>query len=248
MKIRTPDKNIKRTFALIYGETGVGKTVSTLLTAPRPMLYFECEPRPVERTAEEIDMTDIKIAHPEDFFDLFEFLQENQKKIVSKYKTIFIDSLSFLMNVTLLGEIEEETARAEIFDTKKRPIVSLGRTDWTGYGALGSLMKRFCALLGKTAVEGSIVICSALLDDKPKWNRELSAAPAFAGKDFPRDMPSYFDIIGLVEERKDKEGNVIYPPVIKVKSDGSFLAKWTGKPLKGSYGELDWRKILNLVE
>ena len=244
MKFRDPDKEQKRTFALIYGETGVGKTVSTLMTAPRPILYFECEPRPVERTAEGIDMTDIKIAHPENFFDLFDFVSENQKKIAEKYKTVFIDSLSFLMNVTLLGEIEEESAKAEVFNTEKRPIVSLGRTDWAGYGALGSLMKRLCALLGKTAVEGSIVICSALLDDRPKWNRELSAAPAFAGKDFPRDMPSYFDIIGLVEERKNEQGEVIYPPIIRVKSDGSFLAKWTGKPLKGSYGVLDWKKIL----
>ena len=245
MKLRKASPT-NRAFAMLYGDTGTGKTVSTLLSCPRPALYLETEERPVERcTQGVVDMEGVTIAHPENYIDLYQYLTENFNSISTDYKTVFIDSFTFLMNVTLLGEIEEETGRAEVFDKKKRPLVDMGRTDQTGYGSMSSLMKRLCRILGRIATQGCLVVCTALQADMPKWNRELSAAPALAGREFPRDMAAYFDLIGRVETRKDEDGNVIYPPRVYFRSDDSdFLAKWSGPPIEQSFTILDWEKIL----
>jgi len=244
MLVRKPQE-VAGTMALIYGETGVGKTVSTLATLPKPILYIECDPKPVERTASDVvDFTDIDILHPEDFLDLFNYLNQQIEKIPEKYKSLVIDPVSFLINVILLGDIEDETAKAEVFGNT-RPLVALGRTDMTGYGTLSSLAKRLCKVLGLIATHGVIVVCISLLDDTPKWNRELSAAPAFTGKDFNKDYPAFFDLIGLVQQRIDGEGNILYPPMVTFTSDGSFIAKWSGRRSgKEIKGLLNWTKIL----
>jgi hypothetical protein len=93
---------------------------------------------------------------------------------------------------------------------------------------------------------GKIVIVTALLLENPKWNRELSAAPALKGREFPTNMPGFFDLIGLVEPRTNGDGRVLYPPMVRFQSaDDSFVAKWTGAGKK-TQGPMDIRKILAL--
>jgi hypothetical protein len=148
----------------------------------------------------------------------------------------------------LLGAIEEETGAAGVFDTKKRRLVNSSRTDQTGYGALASWMKRLMKILGNYAKGGLNVVCVSLLTDAPKWNKELAAAPAFAGREFNRDFPAYFDLIGLVESRMDKDGKTVYPPKVSFRSDdGLFVAKWTGPNNGKTMGPLDWSKILGVA-
>ena len=246
MIFRKPGES-KGIMALIYGETGVGKTVSTLDTCPKPCLYVEIDPKPVERTGGGIvNFENIDIAHPENFIDLFTYINEQADEVVKRYKSVVIDPFSFLVNVVLLGDLEDETARAEVFGNK-RPLMNMGRTDLSGYGSLASLVKRLCKALGLLAVRGVNVICISLLDEAPKWNRELVAAPAFAGKEFNRDYPAYFDCIGLVQ-RREEGGEIVYPPVVIFDSpDESFVHKWSGQR-KGRTvkGTLDWRKILRV--
>lgn len=254
MKVRKPFEKFSyaAASALIYGEPGVGKTVSTLLTAPKPIIYYEIDPKPVERTIWGLsDLKDVEIRHPESFMDIFTEFQENAEEIIkSGAKTIVIDPLSHLINVILLGEIEDESFRAGVFGDKGnlRPLVSMGRTDLAGYGSLASLAKRFCDSFRKFVSEGISVICIALLQENPKWNKDLIAAPAFTGREFPRDFPAYFDLIGLVETRYNEKGEIVYPPLVRFESDGNFLAKWSG-PRKGPLsGPLDWSKILRFPE
>lgn len=228
MKVRQPEVNAGA-MILLYGETGVGKTVSTLLTAPKPIYYVEVDPKPVERTAlGVVDFSGITIAHPENFLDLFEYINgPGQEEIPKSYKSLIIDPFSFLINVILLGDLEDETAKAEVFG-KSRPLLNLGRTDQAGYGSLASLAKRLCKGLGNIAIQGVAVICISLLDDSPKWNRDLVAAPAFAGREFNRDYPAYFDFIGLVERRM-QDDQLTFPPLVTFDSpDTSFIHKWSG--------------------
>lgn len=237
-----------RAFVMVYGPTGVGKTLSTLQSVPRGTLYLQLEPRPVERACGGmVDLSEVDIGKPEDFLDLYQYLVDNYDEIVKKYKSVVVDSFSFLMNVTLLGDIEAETGEAQVFDKKNRPLVNLGRTDITGYGSLSSLMKRLCKVLGRISAEGLVVVVTALDVENPKWNRELSVAPALAGKEFPRDMPGYFDLIGRAETRVDKDNNVVFPPKIYFRSteDNAFLAKWSGPELDKPALLLDWTKILD---
>ena len=95
---------------------------------------------------------------------------------------------------------------------------------------------------------GKVVIVTALLSESPKWDRELAAGPALKGREFPINMPGFFDMIGLVEPRTDDEGNIIYPPRVRFQSpDGSFVAKFTGSG-KQTQGPLNITKILNISE
>jgi len=112
-----------------------------------------------------------------------------------------------------------------------------------GYGGLASQMFRVTDLLCKLSLLGKTVIVTARLVENPKWNRELSAAPALKGREFPTNMPGFFDLIGLVTPRI-KEDKLIYPPYVQFSSpDNSFVAKYTGSKGK-TEGPLNLEKIL----
>lgn len=233
---------------LIYGPTGVGKTTSILQSAPDPIIDIITEPRnptPSLEAAERSDL-DIDFIRYTKWLDLMEFL--NKREMTERYKTIMIDSLTYLMNVSLSAEIEDEAfeARTEI-EKRKKPLVNQAKMSMEGYGGLSSQMFRLMRILGQLSQEGKIVICTALLDERPKWDRELAAAPALKGREFPTNMPGFFDLIGLVEARS-KDGEVAYPPIVNFEApDDSFLAKYTGKGGKRK-GPLNFMKILKMED
>ncbi|MBA7661445.1 hypothetical protein ES703_69462 [subsurface metagenome] len=235
-------------FALIYGPTGVGKTVSSLKSLPKTCRYYECDPKGVDRTLKgNVDFKGIKRGHPKSYEDLKADIEDNFDDIIENYKSMFIDGLSFFMNIELLGEIQRETGDAKVFDSKDRPLVNQARTDKTGYGALAALMNRFCGIVGQIASGGVVVVIAALQSDDPKWNRELSAGPSLAGKEFPKNMPGFFDLIGRVEKMGRREdGTQIFPPKVYFDSDEeeSFMARWSGPALTKPYLPLDWKRIL----
>lgn len=258
MKVVTKDQlPDKGKLILIYGETNVGKTTSVFQSAPEPILHLSCEMRNQKGNIEAIEKpnknvkadprpgVDVRTAYYTNWDDMLEFLHED--KNVKESQTIFVDSFTFLMGVNLQSEIETQAFEERSSTEQKKIIKSLvGRAKMSqeGYGGLSSNMVRLTRILGKLSTEGKTIICSALLDEHPKWDRALAAAPALAGKDFPRKMPGFFDLIGLVEPRSDNEGNVIYPPIVNFESsNGDFIAKFTGVSDK-KRGPLDFSKIL----
>jgi hypothetical protein len=81
--------------------------------------------------------------------------------------------------------------------------------------------------------------------EDPKYNRDLAVAPNFIGKKFGRDLKSHFDLIGLVSTRTNDNGDIVYPPNVDFRcADGSFMAKYTGKPIKSPRGILDFKKFI----
>lgn len=243
----------KRTMALIYGDTGKGKTLSTLMSAPLPVRYYECQSKPVEQTCEgTLDIEkmaeegQISVGKVTEFNDIYVDITENFEEIVKTFKTIFVDDYTYLSEYILLKEIQRETGRAGVFEKSDRPLVNEARTDMTGYGAVASHMADLTGMLGKLASAGMIVIVTALQVDEPTYNRELSAGPNLAGKKFPDTMGGFFDLVGKVQQRKNKDGDIVYPPVVYFQApEEDFMAKWSGKPLKKPAMLLDWSKILN---
>jgi len=231
---------------MIYGGTGVGKTTSILQSAPDPILYIATEPRnprpSIEASGRDLDMD---IARYTTWFNLMDFLQDPQN--TARYTTVAIDSITILMNVSLAGEIEDEAFDARTMEEKRRkPIVSQAKMSMEGYGGLSSQMFRLMKAIGKLSADGKVVIVTALLQENPKWDRELAAAPALKGREFPTSMPGFFDLIGLVEPRMDEKGKLIYPPLVSFESpDGSFLSKYTGTGKKRR-GPLNFEKILGI--
>lgn len=230
---------------LLYGEAGVGKTVSILSGAPDPIAYIQAEPRSLAPSLEAANRPelDVEVMIAENFADLKESL--SQPDIFARHKTIVTDSYSHLMNISLSAEIEDEAWDARTDEERsKKPLVSQSKMSMEGYGGLSSQMFRVTDLLCKYATQGKTVIVTARLQENPKWNRALSAAPALKGREFPTNMPGFFDLIGLVTPRVDEKGDIIYPPYVQFSSpDDSFIAKYTGAGRR-TEGPLNLEKIL----
>lgn len=229
---------------LLYGSTGVGKTTSILQSVPDPVLYIQTEPRSLTPSigASKRPDLDIDVAIYDSWSDLMEFT--TNKKNFDKYTSIVVDSFSHL-TLNLSSEIENQAFEARTMKEREtKPLISQTKMSLEGYGGLASHMFRLTAALGRLSQAGKVVIVTALLAENPKWNRELAAAPALKGREFPVNMPGFFDLIGLVEPRTDSEGKIVYPPRVRFQSpDDSFTAKFTGAGTK-TQGPLDIVKIL----
>ena len=233
-------------FINLYGPTGVGKTTSTIASSPQPIMYVQTEPRSLKPSLDAVGVpVDIDVAVYEDWNGLMAFVAN--PKNFERHHTIIVDSYSHLMSVGLSSELEDQA-----FDSRSpqeklvKPLVGQSKLSQEGYGALSSLMFRLTAALGKLSRLGKIVIVTCLLQENPKWDRELAAAPALKGREFPVNMPGFFDLIGLVEPRTNGDGQVIYPPRVRFQSpDGSFVAKYTGPPGGKTEGPLNIEKILS---
>lgn len=248
---RKPDDKKTGGFNLIYGPAGVGKTTSTIDSAPRPILYYSLDPKKLEMTTRgNTNLKDVVISEPDTYEELWDDLNGNFDKIVGEFRTVILDPISFFMNITLLGEIAVETGEANVFDKSKRPLVNISRTDQTGYQALANIMKRFCKVTGKISKSGLLVVGIALEADNPKWNKMLAAGPNFAGQAFPKDMPGFFDNIGRVESMVNKDGKIIYPPRVYFQSDSdnTWVSRWSGPALNAPFLPLDWELIVNYEE
>jgi len=210
-------------------------------------MYIQTEPRSLKPSLDAAARPDldIDVAVYEDWSGLIAFVAN--PKNFERYATVIVDSYSHLMSVGLSTEIEDQAFEAR--DAKEKlvkPLASQTKLSQEGYGALSSLMFRLTAALGKLSRAGKIVIVTALLQENPKWNRELAAAPALKGREFPVNMPGFFDLIGLVEPRTDADGKIIYPPRVRFQSpDDSFVAKWTGAGTR-TQGPLNITKILSM--
>jgi hypothetical protein len=237
---------------VIYGETGVGKTLSCLLSMPEPILCIYTEPRNPYLTLQAVNKkVDVKFIMPENFNDFFEFLAEETSKNNWDYNSVLIDSFSYLMNSILASDIEKETYESGTWQKGlDRPLINQTRRDEAGYGSSARWMMRVSNLLGKYSQAGVVVCCVAQLQENPKWNQTLYASPNFEGRMFNLNFSAYFDMIGLVESRTDKEGNIVYPPKVSFEGEG-FVAKWTGRKPRDKNGNirpaifpLDIQKIL----
>lgn len=232
---------------LIYGGTGVGKTTSIIQSSPDPMILVQTEARSLGPSIEAANRPDlkIKVAVYENWMDLIEFL--SNPKNFEEFKTVVVDSYSHLMSVGLSQEIEDQAYEARSQEEKKvKSLVSQTKLSQEGFGALSSLMIRVTAALGRLSRSGKIVIVTCLLSESPKWDRDLAAAPALKGREFPVNMPGFFDLIGMVETRTDGDGKIVYPPRVRFQSpDDSFVAKFTGSG-RVTEGPLNITKILQL--
>lgn len=232
----------------LYGETGVGKTVSVLATAPDPLLMISCEPRDVRDSLVAADRgRDFKFRHVicDTWEDIIEYFADPDRPNLTWARTILLDGVSHLMNVSLTSELEDQAFEArEDKEKVKKKLTQKVKMSEEGYGALGSWMFRLTTQLGKWSQRGKVVVFTSLITDSPKWNRLLSGAPLLAGKMYSKNMPGYFDLIGLVEHRYDRDGNKVYPPRVKFEGE-DFTCKFTGRPDAKKSGLLNISKIVN---
>jgi len=237
-------------FCLWYGKSGVGKSATILQTAIDPIFWLVAERGQIDLTIKAIQRPDIKlkVGYYEGWDDLLATIYKVEN--FNKIKSLIFDGLTHVMNIHLADEIMDEDFAA--LDAKKK-----GEKDLTfrvkmsqeGYGAMSKQMGRLMKGFENLTKAGIDVHCTARDDNQPKWNRELTCAPALAGKEFPRDMKGFFDFIGMIESRTNEEGEIVYPPVVSCDDTGGYLSKWTGiKPPGGVIRKVfDVQKLLNVA-
>ncbi len=267
MKVYTGEEMLqsKGRMILEYGRTTVGKSATTLLTAPAPILLIQAENRNLEPTLDVVRQFRpsllqnkgwLDIAVYEGFADTMAFLNKEEARI-APYRTIVVDSLTDLMAIKLSQEIQDE-----VFDSKtesekeKKQLISPAKLTLEGYGGLSAQTVRFTDTIARYAkTGGKYVILLVRLDQNPSWARYYEFAPLLKGKEYGKDFEGMFDLIGFVTTRteiiRDENGNdtgaekVIYPPGISFESaDGSYMAKWTGVGEQKRF-KLNWSRILN---
>lgn len=249
MQILKPNQLPKHgTFICIYGQSGVGKTVTSLASLPKPVFWIVTEPRDLRKPLEAagVKESDVNIGPYENLEDLLAFLSD--PKHFNGHNSVFFDSLSYTMSIDLAKEIGIEAYEARNKKDKvERPIASQMKTTMEGHGIRNTSVFRILNLLGTLAASGKVVVVSCLEMENPKYDRELAAGPALSGKEVPNAFPGFFDLIGRLTPNVNKDGAVIYPPIVSFQSDGGYVAKFTGKGGK-KIGPLDWGKILNATK
>lgn len=233
--------------SLIYGPTGVGKTVSMLKSIIEPCLYIRSEERETARSMKAVNRENFKlqVASHTNWEDLMEFVTSPEHKIIKPSKGILLDSISHLMNIRLTKEIQDQAWETKDEKGKnKRSLLNRTKTSEEGWGALAANMFRLCdALMVLAAKHHKTIVCIALEESRPKWNRELIGAPTFSGKMFTKNFPGFFDLIGRVSS-VERKGRIVYPPRIDfVSPKNDFTAKATGNMKKDFY-PLNWEKII----
>lgn len=246
MQLYTP-KDILATagdMMLIYGDSGVGKSVSIIQTAPEPIIYIMAEGRDVTKMLAAANRPDVKIKFGfySDFDDLMATAVSDT--FFDGARTVVLDSFTHIMGISLSDEILDESFEA--MDKKKQEEKSLTlrvKMSQEGYGTLAGQMLRLTNALTRLSLKGITVICIARAESAPKFNRALAAAPALKGKEYLKYFAGFFDFFGYCEPRV-VEGQVVYPPYVSFQDDGSFMSKWTGlMPEKGVY-----KKPLNITK
>jgi len=242
----------------IYGPSGVGKTVSTLISLPKPCLWVPTEPRD-NRTKIEVVMkhspvpikdNDIGILEYTNWHELMEAMED--EKSMKPFKGVFIDSLSYMMGFNLEAEVTEDSLE----ERKKAAGAKMKPEDWTindavklsqpGRGDVNNAVKRFLASAGRLSRSGKCVVISCLPENRPKvtkFGNAFSQAPALTGGEIPKLFSGPFDYIGYVESKFNDEGVMRYPPKVDFEGDGSFMAKFGGLGEKRS-GPLRFNEIL----
>lgn len=221
-------------FCLWYGKSGVGKSSTLIQTCEDPVFWLIAERGQVDLTIKAIARPDIKlkIGYYEGWDDLLDTVYD--LKNFSKIKSVVFDGLTHVMNVHLADEILDENYEAMDKNKIEKDLTVRVKMSQEGYGAMSKQMTRLMKGFEQLTISGIDVHCTARDDQQPKWDRSLAAAPALAGKEFPRDMKGFFDFIGLLESRADERGEIVYPPLVSCDDTGSYLSKWTGvKPPGG---------------
>ncbi len=238
---------------MIYGEAGVGKSTTCLGSLPEPILNIYTEDRDpytsVAGLEREIDFNPISPENNQDLIDYLNGMVDEVEAGTCKYKSIMFDSLSFWMNIKLYGEMVDQTNKAGVFKKSNRPLVDGVRADEALYGGLAERMQRLIKPLKMMAQKGLVVVTIAYLAEHPKWDRSLAAAPNFIGRAWNTNYEQHYDVIGLVKNRVDKDSNIVYPPMISLKSpNGDFVCKWTGRNIKGNSYPLDFKRMLGIKD
>jgi len=203
------DKGAKGLFILIYGDTNVGKTCSSIQSLWGTTIGIFTEPRDIEPNVEasgrDLTVNPFYFDFWKDFNDLRAFLvnHDNFKDV----DTILFDGISHAMHL-----VGKEMAKDDFESKYDKELKAKSHIDKAlskemkmsleSYGTMANGMLLIVELLGDLVKTGKTVVCTARLDEPDAARKSMGkvSAPLYKGKMFGNDVSAWFDLIGLVKE------------------------------------------------
>ena len=250
MPIITLSQSRTGRFIFIYGPSNVGKTASILASCDLPAEYVQVEMRGLIDNIEVANRVRAEKGLPlisDENFTLYRY--EGYEELKDRYaqprkeypKTLILDSLTHLMTTHFMFEIEDQAHVSRMEEMKAKAggkdvqmtknIASQNKQTEEGYGVVASATLRITNIFGGFAAQGTEVVFTGLEDEVARMiDGKVQRVPLFAGKAYRKTFTSYFDLVGRVMSRTDKEAKkVVYPPGVRFESPAQdFVAKWTG--------------------
>lgn len=213
---------------IVYGDSGVGKTVFSS-TAPTP-LFADVEGGLLSVQQKKIDF--VRVDNYDTIVELYDYLYEKKHN----YETLVIDSLTELQKITMDSIIEK-------FPDVKRPYGdSASQGDW---GRNIEVLRR--VLRAFRDLDLHIIFTCLSAQVKDEIDGSIFVKPALAGKTFADEVCAYVDIVGyLFVQKKGKEDGEIIRKLL-VQSQGKYIAKDRSGKLGKIIENPDFTKILKLI-
>lgn len=233
-KLKSSKDSFRKLKILIYGPSGTGKTILVGSAAAVPVLC------PVLGTDIEGGMTSLaSYDYGEDTIDLTdvnsftegaESYMRVHKYLTSKentYATAIMDSATELQQMVL----DECLIEAR----KKEPDLHI-------WNRVTSKMRKAVRQIRDLPIHVLVTALERQVKDETKGI--MVRQPALQGK-ISEEMPGFFDIVGKMEIKKNKAGEVVR--ILHFESDGSFVAKDRTGALGKKMENPTMEKIWNLI-
>lgn len=226
--MNTSDTELTLVRALIYGDSGVGKTTSlgtlpadkTLIaTAERGVLPLRNQNYPVLQFEGWNDVQKIYQA-----LVVTNDVEDDMVEVIARTRIVAIDSLSALSDLCMKDIVEVARPALQLQRTKNQTDKPVGiyeelmtMDDWGVYKKrMLNLISAFCHL------PYHVIFTSLAGWAKDKQGGDVFRTPNLSGK-AALECPAYFDLVLHMEAKVDAEGNNIR--VWRTANDGQIIAK-----------------------
>jgi len=211
-------------FILIYGDTNVGKTCSSMQSLSGTTAGIFTEPRDIEENIIASGRDLVKDPFPfdywKDFNDLRVFLADHNN--FKGVDNILFDGISHGMY--LIGTEASHDEFMSEYGTQVKTGTKIDNSlakemkmSWSNYDTMAQGMLTIINLLGQLAKTGKTIVCTARLDEPSNAIKATGKnfAPLYKGKLFGKDVTAWFDLVGIVEDASTLEiGKAEVPPNI----------------------------------
>lgn len=210
-KLAERDKLIK---ILVYGESGVGKTVFAA-SAPRPILWIESEGGTNSISDPEgIDI--VRVESLETYREALRFLRSDEGK---KYKTVVLDSFTETQ-AAVLKEIMVAVAERDDNRDEFTP-------QFQEYQRLVGVMREI--VRGFRDLPMHVVITALTREDKDDMTGRVTVRPRLSPA-VANEIPGFMDVVGYMYMSTDKSGEADDEPVephrnMLLIGTGKYIAK-----------------------
>lgn len=160
IKIKSTSQSVNSVKALIFGESGVGKT-KLAATAPTPLI-LNAEGGLLSVAADNLDSVDIKTV--DDVMEVYQFLTESED--AKKYETLILDSVSEIAEVYLNTLKKQYTDARQAYGQLGTDVTEMIRA----YRDIKNKHVYFIAKAGKVENENGISEVKAIMPGKTLMN------------------------------------------------------------------------------